>query len=158
MKKPWRKGARSKKSSMIVSNHLSERGSDQFAPVSIVPELPQIMSAMDDPLDSHLLSYFITHASQALNIYSETRNPYENPVIEEAITNTGLMHSLLCLSASCLLAHQPTPAREIAVRHSHHFDRAVVTLRKGVEAYGKEASIQQGDCMMLHVSGPISPR
>ncbi|KAI4727810.1 hypothetical protein E4T49_04456 [Aureobasidium sp. EXF-10728] len=116
---------------------------------SIIPELPHIISAIDDPLDSQLLSYFITHAGQALNIYSETHNPFDGFVIDMALANTGLMHSLLCLSASCLLIHQPTLAQEIVVRHSHHFDQAVVTLRKGVEAYSSDNSTQSADCIVL---------
>ncbi|KAG9929822.1 hypothetical protein KCU98_g20787, partial [Aureobasidium melanogenum] len=122
MRKPWRKGARSKNSAVVI------------------PELPHIISAIDDPLDSQLLSYFITHAGQALNIYSETHNPFDGFVVDMALANTGLMHSLLCLSASCLLLHQPKSAQEIVVRHSHHFDQAVVTLRKGVEAYSSDDS------------------
>ena len=70
-------------------------------------------------------------------------------MIDAALANTGLMHSLLCLSASCLLIHQPTLAQEIVVRHSHHFDQAVVTLRKGVEAYGSNTSTQSADCIVL---------
>ncbi|THY12095.1 hypothetical protein D6D02_05389 [Aureobasidium pullulans] len=128
MRKPWRKGARSKSS---------------------MSELPQIISAMDNPLDSQLFSYFITHAAQALNIYSETNNPFDGFAIDMAIGNAGLMHSLLCLSASCLLTHQPSSAQGIVVRHSHHFDRAVVTLRKGVEAYSSDNSTQNADCIML---------
>ncbi|KAG9811955.1 hypothetical protein KCU68_g20467, partial [Aureobasidium melanogenum] len=95
MRKPWRKGARSKNSAVVI------------------PELPHIISAIDDPLDSQLLSYFITHACQALNIYSETHNPFDGFVVDMALANTGLMHSLLCLSASCLLLHQPKSAQEI---------------------------------------------
>ncbi|KAI5206255.1 hypothetical protein E4T38_03880 [Aureobasidium subglaciale] len=130
-RKPWRKGARSKGSALSI------------------PELPNIINAIDNPLDSQLLSYFITHAAQALNIYSETHNPFDGFVIDMAIANTGLMHSLLCLSASCLLAHQPTLDQEIIVRHSHHFDQAVSTLRKGVETYSSNNSTQNGDCIML---------
>jgi hypothetical protein len=115
----------------------------------IIPELPHIISAIDDPLDSQLFSYFITHAGPALNIYSETYNPFDGFVIDAALANSGLMHSLLCLSASCLLAHQPTSAQEIVVRHSHHFDQAVVTLRKGVEAYSSNTSSQNADCIVL---------
>ncbi|KAH0005445.1 hypothetical protein KCU78_g12859, partial [Aureobasidium melanogenum] len=131
MRKPWRKGARSKNSAVVI------------------PELPHIISAIDDPLDSQLLSYFITHAGQALNIYSETHNPFDGFVVDMALANTGLMHSLLCLSASCLLLHQPKSAQEIVVRHSHHFDQAVVTLRKGVEAYSSDGSTQNADCIVL---------
>lgn len=70
-------------------------------------------------------------------------------MVDMALANTGLMHSLLCLSASCLLVHQPTSAQEIIVRHSHHFDQAVVTLRKGVEAYSSDNSTQNADCIVL---------
>ncbi|KAH0274287.1 hypothetical protein KCU91_g5370, partial [Aureobasidium melanogenum] len=131
MRKPWKKGARSKNSAAVI------------------PELPHIISAIDDPLDSQLLSYFITHACQALNIYSETHNPFDGFVVDMALANPGLMHSLLCLSASCLLVHQSTSAQEIVVRHSHHFDQAVVTLRKGVEAYSSNSSTQNADCIVL---------
>ncbi|KAI5209929.1 hypothetical protein E4T39_00654 [Aureobasidium subglaciale] len=130
-RKPWRKGARSKGSALNI------------------PELPNIINAIDNPLDSQLLSYFLTHAAQVLNIYSETQNPFDGFVIDMAIANTGLMHSLLCLSASCLLAHQPTLDQEIIVRHSHHFDQAVSTLLKGVETYSSDNSTQNGDCIML---------
>ncbi|CAD0107691.1 unnamed protein product, partial [Aureobasidium uvarum] len=105
--------------------------------------------AIDDPLDSQLLSYFVTHAGQALNIYSETQNPFDGFVVDMALANSGLMHSLLCLSASCLLIHQSTCTQEIVVRHSHHFDQAVVTLRKGVEAYSSDNSTQSADCIVL---------
>ncbi|KAK6006644.1 hypothetical protein QM012_005652 [Aureobasidium pullulans] len=131
MRKPWRKGARSKNSALVI------------------PELPHIISAIDDPLDSHLLSYFIRHAGQTLNIYSETHNPFDGFVVDMALANTGLMHSLLCLSASCLLVHQPTLAQEVVVRHGHHFDQAVVTLRKGVKAYSSDSSTQNADCIVL---------
>lgn len=115
----------------------------------IVPELPHIISAVDDPLDSQLLSYFITHAGPALNIYSETHNPFDGFVIDAALANSGLMHSLLCLSASCLYSQQPTLAQEVVVRHGHHFDQAVVTLRKGVEAHSSNTSAQNADCIVL---------
>jgi hypothetical protein len=111
--------------------------------------LPHIISAVDDPLDSQLLSHLITHASSVLNIYSEEHNPFDGYIIDAALANTGLMHSLLCLSASCLLAHQPIPAQEIVHRHGHHFDQAVVTLRKGVESYASETSTQNADCIVL---------
>jgi hypothetical protein len=100
-------------------------------------------------LDSQLLSYFITHAGSALNIYSEAHNPFDGFIIDAALANTGLMHSLLCLSASCLLAHQPTPAQEVVHRHTHHFDQAVVTLRKGVKNYASKLSTQNADCIVL---------
>jgi hypothetical protein len=115
----------------------------------VIPELPHIINAIDDPLDSQLLSYFMTHAGTTLNIYSETHNPYEGFVTDAALANTGLMHALLCLSASCLLNQQPTLAQEIVVRHSHHFDQAVVTLRKGVAAYSSDTSTQNADCIVL---------
>jgi hypothetical protein len=104
---------------------------------------------MDDPLDTQLLSYFMTHAGTTLNIYSETHNPFEGFVIDAALANTGLMHALLCLSASCLLIQQSTLAQEIVVRHSHHFDQAVVTLRKGVQAYSSDTSTENADCIVL---------
>jgi hypothetical protein len=115
----------------------------------VIPELPHIINAIDDPLDSQLLSYFMTHAGTTLNIYSETHNPFEGFVTDAALANTGLMHALLCLSASCLLAQQPTLAQEIVVRHSHHFDQAVVTLRKGVAVYSSNTSTQNADCIVL---------
>lgn len=59
------------------------------------------------------------------------------------------MHSVLCLSASCLLSHQPNLAQEIIVRHGHHFDQALVTLRKGVEAYSSNTSTQNANCVVL---------
>ncbi|KAI4843504.1 hypothetical protein E4T44_06701 [Aureobasidium sp. EXF-8845] len=131
MRKPWRKGARSRNSALII------------------PELPHIISAVDDPLDSQLLSYLITHASSALNIYSEAHNPFDGCILDAALANAGLMHSLLCLSASCLLAHQPAPAPEIVHRHNHHFDQAVVTLRQGVESHASRTSTQSEDCILL---------
>jgi hypothetical protein len=91
----------------------------------------------------------MTHAGTTLNIYSETHNPYEGFVTDAALANPGLMHALLCLSASCLLNQQPTLAQEIVVRHSHHFDQAVVTLRKGVAAYSSDTSTQNADCIVL---------
>lgn len=59
------------------------------------------------------------------------------------------MHSLLCLSASCLIAHQPTSAHDIVVRQSHHFDRAVVTLRQAVEAFASDRVTGSTNCIML---------
>jgi len=73
-------------------------------------------------------------------------------VIDAALANTGLMHSLLCLSASCLLIQQPALAQEIVVRHSHHFDQAVVTLRKAVEAFSSDTSTQHADCIVLQTT------
>lgn len=73
-------------------------------------------------------------------------------MIDAALANTGLMHSLLCLSASCLLNQQPALAQEIVVRHSHHFDQAVVTLRKAVEAYSSDTSTQHADCIVLQTT------
>lgn len=107
--------------------------------IPVVPSLPQVIGAVEEGLDQQLLSYFTSDLSKVLNIYYEQRNPFTELILPLAIRNTGLMHSMLCLAGSCLLAHQAIPNRALMLRRSHHFGLAIVDLRTNIEHSGQES-------------------
>lgn len=77
----------------------------------------------------------MSNLSDTLNIYDEHRNPFADIVLPMAIQHTGLMHSLLSLSGSSMLSRQKQPSPELVLRQSHHFDKAIVVLRKDIEMH-----------------------
>lgn len=94
-----------------------------------------MIGAIESALDQQLLSFFMTTLSDTLNIYYDHRNPFADLVLPLAIQHTGLMHSLLSLSGSSLIARQKDPSHDLVLRQSHHFDKAIVVLRKDIELH-----------------------
>ncbi|GAB7346684.1 hypothetical protein MBLNU459_g1806t2 [Dothideomycetes sp. NU459] len=114
------------------------------------PQLPQMIGAIESPLDQQLFSYFMLNLSSTLNVYFDHRNPFTDIVLPMAIQHTGLMHALLSLSGSILLARQSQPSPDLILRQSHHFDKSVVVLRKDVEMHELQLTVESNtDCTIL---------
>ncbi|KAL1310981.1 hypothetical protein AAFC00_001201 [Neodothiora populina] len=114
------------------------------------PPLPQMIAAVDNALDQQLLSFYMSDLSHSLNIYNSHHNPFTHLVVPLALRDAGLMHSVLSLSSSCLIARQERPSCELLVRQSHHFGLAIVDLRQHLNVSSVNTSVgSTTDCTMI---------
>ncbi|KAF2101977.1 hypothetical protein NA57DRAFT_33791 [Rhizodiscina lignyota] len=90
-------------------------------------ELPALIEGIETDLDWFFFDHFNLHVSRVLSLFTDKQNPWTQILLPMATAHRGLMHSLLCLSGSHLMAREPNPQFE--ERQFHHFDKAVNHLR-----------------------------
>ncbi|KAF2195387.1 hypothetical protein K469DRAFT_722628 [Zopfia rhizophila CBS 207.26] len=86
-------------------------------------DLPILMEGVENDMDRYILQHFIDSASRVLSLHSGTDNPFTRILLPMAFKHRGLMHSVLCLSASHLSSIQPDKGYE--ERQSYHRGEAI---------------------------------
>ena len=96
--------------------------------VEVIPRgLPVLIEGIETDLDRLFFQHFNLVVSQVLTLNTELSNPMKEILLPMATSHRGLMHSLLCLSASHMLATEQKP--EIEDRQNYHHQRALENLR-----------------------------
>ena len=95
-------------------------------------ELPVLIKGVENDIDRVLLDHFNYNLSQTLCLCHGPRSPFNELIVPMALEDSGLMHSLLCLSGFHFVASQTIPdyvGPEVVERRDFHFDKAVTLLR-----------------------------
>lgn len=90
-------------------------------------DLPMLIEGIETDLDWFFFDHFNLHVSRVLSLFTDKQNPWTQILLPMATAHRGLMHSLLCLSGSHLMAREPNAQYE--ERQFHHFDKAIGNLR-----------------------------
>ncbi|EME42462.1 hypothetical protein DOTSEDRAFT_54819 [Dothistroma septosporum NZE10] len=102
------------------------------AATTIEVPLPLLMDGIEGDVDMMFFQHFTGQVGRVLSL-TDHGNPFIDIIVPMAMRHTGLMHSLLYLSGSCLLAGGYNGKYEWAERQLHHSHRAVQLLRNDVE-------------------------
>ena len=97
-------------------------------------ELPPLMEGVENDVDRHLLQHFVSRASCVLTLHGDqATNPFTRILLPMALGHEGLMHSVLCLSAShlCSLA----PSQDYQDRMTYHRGKALHLLNRDLERH-----------------------
>ncbi|KAF1945802.1 hypothetical protein EJ02DRAFT_337595 [Clathrospora elynae] len=95
-------------------------------------ELPPLMEGVDNDLDRDLLQHFASRASAVLSLHGDkSSNPFTKILLPMALQHEGLMHSVLCLSASHM--YSVTPSQEYEDRQAFHRGKALQLLHHDIE-------------------------
>lgn len=83
-------------------------------------------------MDRRFLDHFVYNLSHVLTLHNNTSNPLKDVLLPMATQHKGLMHSLLALSGSHIMAQKA----ELAVnqRQDHHLSEALSILYQDIEA------------------------
>ncbi|KAF2478084.1 uncharacterized protein BDR25DRAFT_205608 [Lindgomyces ingoldianus] len=102
--------------------------------VDIKFELPPLMEGVENDLDRLLLQHFVSRASCVLSLHGDqSTNPFTRILLPMALRHEGLMHSVLCLSASHLCSLNPS--QEYEDRQTHHRGKALHLLNQDLERH-----------------------
>src|SRR5262245_7958456 len=83
-------------------------GSARRMSLDVKFELPPLMEGVESDVDRMLLQHFVSRASAVLSLHGDqTTNPFTKILLPMALQHEGLMHSVLCLSASHLCSLSP---------------------------------------------------
>ncbi|KAI9725376.1 MAG: hypothetical protein M1828_003226 [Chrysothrix sp. TS-e1954] len=96
-------------------------------------DLPPLINGVENETDRLLLSHFNHQLVHILSLFTGDRNPFIEILMPMALQDTGLMHSLLCLSGCHFAERTRSPTidvSEITQRQQYHFDAAVSYLRQ----------------------------
>ncbi|KAF2106322.1 fungal-specific transcription factor domain-containing protein [Lophiotrema nucula] len=92
-------------------------------------ELPPLMEGVESDLDRTLLQHFVSRASSVLTLHGDrSTNPFTRVLLPMALQHEGLMHSVLCLSASHLCSL--SPSQELQDRQTFHRGKALHLLNQ----------------------------
>jgi hypothetical protein len=91
-------------------------------------DLPLLIEGVETEVDRHFLDHFNFNVSRVLSLFTDKQNPFKEILLPMAMRHRGLMHSLLCLSGSHLVARDPQPS--FHERQLHHFDSALQVLQR----------------------------
>ncbi|EMC95626.1 hypothetical protein BAUCODRAFT_70890 [Baudoinia panamericana UAMH 10762] len=116
-KQPWRSG----KQKALVRRD------------SIPAELPMLVEGIDGTVDQMFFHHFTANVGKVLSL-TDHHNPFLEIIVPMAMGHTGLMHSLLYLSGSCLIANEPAPKTEWEARQEHHSSKAMRLLQQDLAA------------------------
>ncbi|KAJ4303708.1 hypothetical protein N0V90_002609 [Kalmusia sp. IMI 367209] len=95
-------------------------------------ELPPLMGGVETDVDRMLLQHFVSRASAVLSLHGDqTTNPFTRILLPMALQHEGLMHSVLCLSASHLCS--VTPSKDIEDRQVFHRGKALHLLNQDLQ-------------------------
>jgi hypothetical protein len=95
-------------------------------------ELPPLMEGVENDLDRKLLQHFVSRVSAVLTMHADsTTNPFTTILLPMALQHEGLMHSVLCLSASHLQTNEPS--EEIEDRQVFHRGKALHLLNQDLK-------------------------
>jgi len=100
--------------------------------VEVKFELPPLMEGVENDLDRDLLQHFVSRASAVLSLHGDqSTNPFTRILLPMALQHEGLMHSVLCLSASHM--YSVNPSQEYEDRQAHHRGKALQLLKQDLE-------------------------
>ncbi|KAF2797710.1 hypothetical protein K505DRAFT_133740 [Melanomma pulvis-pyrius CBS 109.77] len=92
-------------------------------------ELPPLMEGVENDLDRVLLQHFASRASCVLTLQGDQpTNPFTKILLPMALKHEGLMHSVLCLSASHLCSL--SPSQDYEDRQTFHRGKALQLLNQ----------------------------
>ncbi|KAL1595100.1 hypothetical protein SLS60_009787 [Paraconiothyrium brasiliense] len=92
-------------------------------------ELPPLMGGVETDVDRTLLQHFVSRASAVLSLHGDqTTNPFTKILLPMALQHEGLMHSVLCLSASHMCSI--TPSQDYEDRQVYHRGKALHLLNQ----------------------------
>ncbi|EUC37957.1 hypothetical protein COCVIDRAFT_28385 [Bipolaris victoriae FI3] len=95
-------------------------------------ELPPLMEGVENDLDRNLLQHFVSRASAVLTLHGDkSTNPFTKILLPMALQHEGLMHSVLCLSASHM--YSVNPLQEYEDRQAFHRGKALQLLKHDLE-------------------------
>lgn len=95
-------------------------------------DLPPLMEGVESDMDRSLLQHFANRASSVLTLHGDKEsNPFTKILLPMALQHKGLMHSVLCLSASHM--HSVTPSEEYEDRQAYHRGKALQLLKHDLE-------------------------
>lgn len=90
------------------------------------------MEGVENDLDRQLLQHFSSRASAVLTLHGDkSSNPFTKILLPMALQHEGLMHSVLCLSASHL--YSVNPLQEYEDRQVFHRGKALQLLKHDIE-------------------------
>jgi hypothetical protein len=86
-----------------------------------------MINGVDGEVDQLFLHHFTCNVSKVLSVNDndDKKNPFLKHIVPMAISHAGLMHSLLSLSGSCLVAKAPIANWEWEERQAHHSGKAM---------------------------------
>jgi len=90
----------------------------------IPPSLPLLVNGVDGAVDQLFFQHFTCNVSKVLSV-NDYQNPFLEHIVPMSMSHPGLMHSLLSLSGSCLVAKAPDANWEWEERQAHHSGKAV---------------------------------
>ena len=96
---------------------------------SVPGELPMLVDGVDGTVDQMFFQHFTCQVGKVLSL-TDHQNPFLEIIVPMAMSHTGLMHSLLYLSGSCLIANEETPKYEWEQRSEHHSSKAMRLLQQ----------------------------
>ncbi|KAF2819697.1 hypothetical protein CC86DRAFT_412628 [Ophiobolus disseminans] len=100
--------------------------------VEVKFELPPLMEGVESDLDRDLLQHFVSRASAVLSLHGDqSTNPFTRILLPMALQHEGLMHSVLCLSASHM--YSVNPSEEYEDRQNFHRSKALKLLKHDLE-------------------------
>ncbi|KAF1963514.1 hypothetical protein CC80DRAFT_7924 [Byssothecium circinans] len=100
--------------------------------VEVKFELPPLMEGVECDLDRTLLQHFVNRASAVLSLHADSNtNPFTKILLPMALQHEGLMHSVLCLSASHLCSL--SPSKEYEDRQVFHRGKALHLLNQDLQ-------------------------
>lgn len=95
-------------------------------------ELPPLMEGVESDLDRDLLQHFVSRASAVLTLHGDqSSNPFTRILLPMALQHEGLMHSVLCLSASHM--YSVNPSQDYEDRQAYHRGKALQLLKHDLE-------------------------
>lgn len=112
-KQPWRSG---KQKALVIRNQIPA-------------ELPLLVDGVDGSIDQMFFRHFTTQVGRVLSL-TDQQNPFLDIIVPMAMGHVGLMHSLLYLSGSCLMANEPNTRADWEERQEHHSSKAMLLLKE----------------------------
>lgn len=90
------------------------------------------MEGVENDMDRSLLQHFSSRASAVLSLHGDREsNPFTKILLPMALQHEGLMHSVLCLSASHM--YSISPSQEYEDRQAFHRGKALKLLGRDLE-------------------------
>ena len=124
-------------------------------------ELPVMVQGLENDIDWFFFDHFNMQVSRVLSLHTDKNNPFKGPFLNHrstrimltvqlelllpmATSHPGLMHAVLCLSGSHLVARDPSERFED--RQEHHFTHALKHLRTEMAA---PRQVEGGDAVVI---------
>lgn len=119
---------------------------------SVPAELPMLVDGIDGTIDQMFFHHFTAQVGKVLSL-TDHQNPFLEIIVPMAMGHTGLMHSLLYLSGSCLMANEPAPKSEWEERQEHHSSKAMRLLQQDLS---KSTDVDEDDNLTVATIGDPS--
>ncbi|KAI6789186.1 hypothetical protein KC367_g1348 [Hortaea werneckii] len=131
-KQPWRSG----RQRALTVRH------------SIPAELPMLVEGVEGSVDQMFFHHFTAQVGKVLSL-TDHQNPFLEIIVPMAMGHTGLMHSLLYLSGSILVANEPNPKSDWEERQEHHSSKAMRLLQQDLAS-----TTSNGTDAVAHIGDP----